>query len=304
MQSVMIQEFGGPEVLRFVETDKPGPGPNDVLIRVKAAGVNPVDWKSREGEYAGLSEDQLPAVPGRDMAGVIEDVGTDVTDWQEGDEVFAFLGPGLGGYQHYVVLGAGDVAAKPASLTMTESGAVPLAAMTAWQGLFDHGGLTPGQRVLILGGAGGVGHLAIQFAKARGATVASTAAADDLDFLRGLGCDEPLAYDAASPLDGVDPVDVVLDLIGGDGREKAFAAVKPEGMVVSVLGEPEARGNVRTAGFMTRPDAAQLAEIAELFDDGKARLEVQRVLPFADAAEAQERLRRDHSRGKTVLDLS
>jgi len=304
MKSVLMREFGGPEVLEVVESDTPTPGPQDVVIRVRAAGVNPVDWKSREGEYPGLKADQLPAIPGRDMAGEITATGAEVTEWQRGDEVFAFLGSGLGGYQDHLVMNAGALTAKPKRLSMIEAAAVPLAAMTAWQGLFDHGGLQAGQRVLILGGAGGVGHMAIQFAKAQGAVVASTAASEDIGFLRELGCDEPLAHDTGDPLSELEPVDLVLDLISGEAQEAAFAVVKPGGILVSTLGMPDSREGVRTDGFIAEPNPGQLREIAGLIDRGKVRVEVQRVLPLTEAAEAQRLQRHEHSRGKTVLEVA
>lgn len=303
MKAVMMNEFGGPEVLGMTDLETPAPGPGDVLVRVHAAGVNPVDWKMREGEYPPVGEDQLPLIPGRDMAGTIEAIGDEVAAWQPGDEVYAFLEPGLGGYSEYLVLSQDSVARKPGSLSMTEAAAVPLAAMTAWQGLFDHGGLERGQRVLILGGSGGVGHLAVQLAKARGAEVAATASGSDLDFLRQIGCDMPVAHDGARFEDVVKPVDVVLDLIGGETRDRAFSVVREGGIVVSTLGEPEARDGIGTAGFMAQPDTRELSAIARLIDEGQVRVEVQRVLPLDRAAEAQRLLREEHSRGKTVLEI-
>ena len=174
MQAVRIHRFGGPEVMAIEEIDRPTPAANEVLIKVFAASVNPVDAKIREGKYPVVTDKDLPYVLGRDVSGEIAATGSDVASFPVGDEVFAFLSPEHGGYEEFVLARADEVAAKPQSLDAVGAAAVPLAGITAWQGLFDHGGLRSGQRVLIHGGAGGVGHFAIQFAKAKGAWVATT----------------------------------------------------------------------------------------------------------------------------------
>src|SRR5580700_9125874 len=187
MKAVVIHSFGSEKVLKLENLSRPAPKADEVLVKVHAASVNPVDYKTREGKFPVVKQEKLPVVLGRDVAGTIEAVGPSARRFKPGDEVYALLDHELGGYAEYVVIREGDVSAKPKHLNFTEAAAVPLVAVTAWQGLFDHGKLQAGQHVLIHGGAGGVGHLAIQIAKARGARVSATAAKEDLEFVRGLG---------------------------------------------------------------------------------------------------------------------
>ena len=196
MQAVRIHRFGGPEVTAVEEVNRPSPAANEVLIKVFAASVNPVDAKMREGKYPVVTEKDLPYVLGRDVSGEIAALGSDVASFLIGDDVFAFLSPEHGGYEEFVLARAAEVAAKPQSLDAVGAAAVPLAGITAWQGLFDHGGLQSGQRVLIHGGAGGVGHFGIQFAKAKGAWVATTVSSSDKDFATDLGADQVVDYKA------------------------------------------------------------------------------------------------------------
>jgi len=200
--------------------------------------VNPVDYKTRAGEYPGVNAAQLPTILGRDVSGTIVDQGAAVTRFEKGDEVYAMLDAGHGGYAEYVTLRAHLCAPKPARLTHIEAAAVPLAALTAWQGLFDHGQLRPGQRVLIHGGAGGVGHLAIQFAKARGAYVASTVSKSDKNFVRSLGADQAIGHEAERFEELVAKVDLVFDLVAGEVQERSWAILKKGGTFVSTLNKP------------------------------------------------------------------
>jgi NADPH:quinone reductase-like Zn-dependent oxidoreductase len=186
MKAVQMHSIGGPEVLGIDEIQMPQPRDDEVVVKVHAASVNPIDWKMRSGK-TGLKQEQLPIVLGRDVSGTVEICGTRAQTLKKGDPIYAMLGRDRGGYAEYALVKAVEGAAKPASLDHVRAAAVPLAALTAWQGLFDHGGLKPGQRVLIHGGAGGVGHFAIQFAKAKGAFVATTVSAADIDFVRKLG---------------------------------------------------------------------------------------------------------------------
>ena len=186
MKAVCIESFGGPETLQVQRIEQPEPAEDEVLIRVRAASVNPVDYKIRSGRYPAVKEQDLPRILGRDVSGVVAAVGAGVTQFHKGDEIFAMLDRGTGGYAEYVTIKADLCAPKPATLGYAEAAAVPLAAITAWQGLFDYGRLEPGQRVLIHGGAGGVGHFAIQLAKARGAQVSTTVSGKDKEFVRAL----------------------------------------------------------------------------------------------------------------------
>ncbi|MBB3565834.1 NADPH:quinone reductase-like Zn-dependent oxidoreductase [Rhizobium sp. BK512] len=305
MQAVRIHRFGGPEVIAIEEIDGPAPAANEVLIKVFAASVNPVDAKMREGKYPVVTERDLPYVLGRDVSGRIEAKGDDVFSVQVGDEVFAFLSPEHGGYAEFVLARADEVAAKPRSLDAIAAAAVPLAGITAWQGLFDHGGLQPGQRVLIHGGAGGVGHFAIQFAKAKGAWVATTVSSDDTEFVRDLGADQVIDYKAEKFENRAEPVDLVFDLIGGETQERSFSVVKPGGALISTLQEPDKRKakrlNIRVSRYTAQPSGAELQEIAALIDQGKVKVVVDATFGLRQVAEAQAALEEKHIRGKVVL---
>ncbi|MFP3547200.1 zinc-binding dehydrogenase [Rhizobium sp. SIMBA_035] len=305
MQAVRIHRFGGPEVMAVEEVDRPSPAANEVLIKVFAASVNPVDAKMREGKYPVVTEKDLPYVLGRDVSGEIAATGSEVASFLVGDEVFAFLSPEHGGYEEYVLARVDEVAVKPQSLDAVGAAAVPLAGITAWQGLFDHGGLQSGQRVLIHGGAGGVGHFAIQFAKAKGAWVATTVSSSDRDFVTDLGADQVIDYKAEKFEEIVDPVDLVFALIGGETQERSFSVVKPGGALISTLQEPDkARAKklkIRAGRYTAQPNGAQLQEIAALIDEGKVKVVVASTFKLRQAAEAQSALGEKHIRGKVVL---
>jgi NADPH:quinone reductase-like Zn-dependent oxidoreductase len=307
MKAVRIRSFGGPEVLELAEVEKPTPKDDEVLIRVHAASVNPVDYKIRSGTYPVVKQDQLPKVLGRDVAGEIERCGAAVRNLKQGDTVYAMLDGGSGGYAEYVTVRADLVAPKPRQLDYRAAAAVPLAGLTAWQGLFDHGHLQPGQRVLIHGGAGGVGHLAVQFAKARGATVAATVSTEDVEFVRQLGADEVIDYSRERFEEKVHDVDLVLDLVAGETQERSWAVLKDGGTMISSLAapsEPKAREHhARAARFVAHPDRGELIEIGRLIDEGKVQPHVSAVFELRQAAEAQAQLERHHAPGKVVLQV-
>ncbi len=308
MQAVRIHRFGGPEVMTIEEIDRPTPAANEVVIKVFAASVNPVDAKIREGKYPVVTETDLPYVLGRDVCGEIAAAGSDVTSFLIGDEVYAFLSPEHGGYEEFVLARPDEVAAKPQSLDAIGAAAVPLAGVTAWQGLFDHGGLEAGQRVLIHGGAGGVGHFAIQLAKAKGAWVATTVSSSDKDFVSNLGADQVIDYKTEKFEDVVAPVDLVFDLIGGETQERSFGVVKPGGALISTLQEPDKaqakKRNIQAARYTAQPNGDQLREIAWLIDQGKIRVAVASTFALRQAAEAQLALQERHIRGKVVLKVA
>ncbi len=289
------------------EIDRPIPSANEVLIKVFAASVNPVDAKMREGKYPVVTEKDLPYLLGRDVSGQIAAAGDDVPSFLIGDDVFAFLSPEHGGYEEFVLALADEVAAKPESLDQVGAAAVPLAGITAWQGLCDHGGLRQGQRILIHGGAGGVGHFAIQFAKAKGAWVATTVSASDKEFASELGADQVIDYKSEKFEDLVEPVDLVFDLIGGETQERSFSIVKPGGALISTLQEPDkaraADRNIRAGRYTAQPNGAQLQEIADLIDEGKVKVVVADTFELREVAEAQAALKDKHLRGKVVLKI-
>jgi NADPH:quinone reductase-like Zn-dependent oxidoreductase len=277
-----------------------------VLIKVLAASVNPVDYKMRSGEFKppGMT---MPMTLGRDIAGIVESVGRDVTRLKVGDDVYALLDRDHGGYAEFVVVKADYVAQMPASADYIHAAAVPLAAITAWQGLFDHGKLHTGERVLIHGAAGGVGHFAVQFAKDRGAHVIATGRAEDRDLLRRLGADEVIDYQNERFEDRVSNVDLVLDLVAGDTQKRSWKSLKKGGRMVSTLQAPSPQeGASRGAtgeSFMAKPDRNALEEIGHMIDDGKVRIIVDQTLPLEAVRRAHQVIENEHVRGKLVLEV-
>ncbi|HVC30283.1 MAG TPA: NADP-dependent oxidoreductase [Steroidobacteraceae bacterium] len=308
MKAVRIRSFGGPEVLEMADVEKPTPRDDEVLIRVRAASVNPVDYKIRSGTYPVVKQDQLPKVLGRDVAGEVERCGSAVRNFKEGDTVYAMLDGGSGGYAEYVTVKADLVAPKPGQCDYRDAAAVPLAGLTAWQGLFDHGHLQAGQRVLIHGAGGGVGHLAVQFAKARGATVVATAAPEDVEFVRHLGADQVIDYTRGRFEESIQgPVDLVLDLVAGETQERSWEVLKDGGAMISSLASPsqeKARErHARAENFIAHPDRTELIEIGRLIDEGRVHPHVSAVFELREAREAQLQLEQHHAQGKVVLQV-
>jgi NADPH:quinone reductase-like Zn-dependent oxidoreductase len=267
--------------------------------------VNPVDYKIREGGYPAVKQSQLPIILGRDVAGVVSQVGASAEGLKPGDEIFAMVPQDRGGYAEQVTVPARLCAPKPRTLDFVQAAAVPLAALTAWQGLFDHGHLKPGQRVLIHGASGGVGPFAVQFAKVKGAVVFATASAEARDFVQSLGADRVIDYKAERFEEIVRDADLVYDLIGGETEERSWQVLKRGGTLVSTVHEPDparaAAAGVRATRYTCQPNGEQLAEIGALIDAGKVVVTIAKVFPLADAAEAERRLKDGHVVGKVVL---
>jgi NADPH:quinone reductase-like Zn-dependent oxidoreductase len=305
MRAFRIHNFGGPDVLKEDEVPVPQPQADELLVRVHAASINPIDLKIRDGSRG--DPKKLPIAMGRDVAGTVESLGSRTEGVSKGDAVFAMLDWDRGGYAQYVIVKAMEWAPAPEKIDLTHAGAVPLAAITAYQGLFDHGRLQKGQRVLIHGGAGGVGHFSIQLAKAKGAWVATTVSEKDVEFVRGLGADQIVDYKKQKFEDEVNDVDLVYDLIAGEVQERSFQVVKNGGAIISTLKEPDKeRAKVKklhVAHYMAKPNGKELAEIGRLIDDGRVRPVVDSVFRFEDAAKAQEHLDHGHVRGKIVLEV-
>jgi len=306
MKAVCIYGYGGPEVLVYEDAPRPHPDAGEVLVRIHAAAINPVDWKIREGHLKTMLHHTLPLVLGWDVSGVVESLGPGLTRLKVGDEVFSR--PDIerdGAYAEFIVMKESDVALKPKSLDHIHAAALPLAGLTAWQTLFDAGALAAGQRVLIHAAAGGVGTLAVQLAKWKGAHVIATASAHNHDFLRKLGVDQVVDYDTERFETVVAPVDVILDPMGGETQDRSWQVLKPGGILISIASPPAAEAaakhGVRQAFVFTQPNAAQLAEIAQLADAQKLKAIVQTVLPLSDATRGQELSQRGHTRGKIVL---
>ncbi|MEU8030048.1 NADP-dependent oxidoreductase [Streptomyces sp. NPDC049099] len=311
MRAVSQDRAGAPDVLKVVEVPRPVPGRGEILVRVRAAGVNPADWKTRErGVFADGSG--MPFTLGFDVAGVVEAVGAGVTLFGAGDEVFGmprFPHP-AGAYAEYVTAPARHFAPRPQGLTAVEAGALPLAALTAWQALVDTADVRPGQRVLVHAAAGGVGHLAVQIAKARGAYVIGTARAAKHELLRSLGADEVIDYRAQDFAETVRDVDVVLDSLGGPHCVRSLRTLRPGGTLVALLPpdgtfpveEAEAAG-VRAVFMLVEPDHAGLRGIASLVEQGCLRVLVDQVFPLEEAARAHALGETGRTTGKIVLSV-
>ena len=308
MKAGRIHRFGGPEVLVIEDVPRPEPKAGEVLVQLLGTSVNPVDYKTREGKFPPISADKLPVTLGRDIAGMVVACGPDVGDVAIADSVYGMPQLDHGSYAEFAILRAVDLATSPATLPVVEAAAVPLAALTAWQGLFRHAGLAAGQRVLIHGAAGGVGHFAVQFAKVHGATVFATGSAADLDFVRGLGAETAIDYKDGRFEDEARDIDVVLDLIGGSTQERSWAVIKPGGILVSTVAEPDrARESAAKARpgkrYMTVSSGADLGEIARLIDAGDVRVYIAKIFDFADLVAAQTMLQAGGVRGKIAVKI-
>ncbi|HMO50037.1 MAG TPA: NADP-dependent oxidoreductase [Kiritimatiellia bacterium] len=315
MKTILFRAYGGPEVLEMAEVSDPHPGPNEVRIRVRAAGVNPVDSKIRRGLLQQRLPHVLPIIPGWDVAGEVDAVGDGVTRFRVGDAVFAYARKPVvqfGAYAEYIVLPENQAANKPVRASHVEAASIPLAALTAWQSLFDAAGLRAGQSVLIHAGAGGVGGFAIQLAKQAGATVITTAGPENHAYVRSLGADEVIDYRALDFRAAVSEhfpggVDVAYDTVGGDVQTRSADVVKPGGVLVSILAYAD-EAALRARGIETRyvfvaPNREQLAELAARFDAGTLTTRIAGVLPLSEAATAHRQIETGHTAGKLVLRL-
>ena len=317
MKAVRIHEFGEAEVMKIEEVESPVPASDEILVKVYASGVNPVDWVIRNGANDVLRPFlTLPMTLGWDAAGVIEELGSDVTGFQKGDAVYGVPNfPGDGSYAEYCAAKASQFALKPKSLSFNEAAGVPLAALTGWTGMFAHGKLQPGQRILIQGASGGVGSFAVQFAKAKGAYVIAIASTDNIEYVKQLGADEVIDYKTQKFEDLVRDIDVVLEaspLRDNNERIKSVSVLKQAGIFVSVnvdfpfndelmkaLAEKNAKGEMSP----NQPKQEWLQEIAQLIDEGKVQVLISRVFPLEQVAEAHRESETWHVRGKLVLEV-
>ena len=308
MKAVRIHEFGGLDSLKVEDAPMPEPREGEVLVRIHAAGINPVDWKTCAGEgVASRLEDPFPFIPGWDVSGVVEALGAGVSGFKVGDAVCGMVRWhwGGGGYAEYVAAPAVDLVARPGTMDDPQAAGLPLAALTAWQALFETADLQAGQTVLIHAAAGGVGHVAVQLAKWKGARVIGTASARNEAFLRELGVDRVIDYNETRFEDVAGDVDVVLDCVGGEIQERSWGVLKPGGMLASIRGRPsaeqaEARG-VRARHVSVRAEQAQLHAIADLANEARLRVHVHETLPLDQVRKAHEMSKTGHTRGKLVL---
>ncbi len=308
MKAVEIHHYGGPEELKYEEAAIPDIHPDDVLVRVYASGVNPVDWKIRQGGHKTDHDPSLPRILGWDFSGVIEKVGDKVTTFKAGDAVYGR--PDLtrdGTYAEYVAVRATEIARKPQKIDHKAASGVALAALTAWQGLLEHGQLQAGQRVLIHGASGGVGTFAVQIAKWKGAYVIGTASGKNAGFVEELGADEVINYETTDFSTQVKGIDVVFDTQGGEVQEKSLAVLKQGGIIVSTVGIKDADAikakGLRSAAYMAQSRTKDLQQIAQLIDSGAVIPVISKILPLKDAAEAHRIGEKGHVRGKIVLQV-
>jgi NADPH:quinone reductase-like Zn-dependent oxidoreductase len=300
MQAVVIHETGDPDVLRYEEAERPEPGDGEVLIKVRAAAVNPIDWKYRRG----LAEKQLPAVLGNDVSGTVE--LSRAEGFAVGDEVFGFAASG--GYAEFATAPAAVIAKKPAGVSHEQAAAIPVAGLTAWQALFDRGSLERGQTALIAGAAGGVGHFAVQFAKLAGVHTVSTGSSRNRDFVLGLGADEYIDYTRQDVAEAVSGIDVALDTVGGETTQSLLPTLREGGILVTIANAPpteaaQARGG-RAELLVMSPSSEQLARIANMVAAGDVRVELADVMPLSEVQRAHELSESGHTRGKIVLTIA
>jgi NADPH:quinone reductase-like Zn-dependent oxidoreductase len=304
MKAIIIKEYGNDDVLNYDDVERPNPKADEVLVKVRVAGVNPVDWKIRNGlgERLGL---KLPIMLGGEIAGTIEKLGDAVRGFREGDAVYGIIRSG--GFAEYAIAKMGDIASKPQSLDFENAAAVPLGALTAWQAIFDLAHLSSGQRILITGASGGVGSLAVQLAKAKGAYVIGTASGRNEEFVRDLGADEFVDYTKQNFEEVVKDVDVVFDAVGGDTFERAFQTLKKGGFLVTSVEFPSEEKaqefGVKAARVYCKPNAEQLAAISALVDEGKLKAHVATVLPLIEVKKAFQLSESGRTRGKIVLQI-
>jgi NADPH:quinone reductase-like Zn-dependent oxidoreductase len=306
MKAVRIHQYGGPEVLKYEEAPQPNPMPGDVVVRVHAAAINPVDWKVREGYLRERLKHSLPLILGWDLSGVVETTAPGIDRFKIGDEVYSR--PDLsrdGAYAECIAVRESEIALKPKSADHIHAAAIPLAGLTAWQSLIVAAQISSGQKVLIHGAAGGVGSLAVQLAKWKGAYVIGTASARNHDLVRQLGADEVIDYHAVKFEDVAREVDIVLDTIGGETQHRSWRVLKRGGILVSIVSPPSPEMakeyGVRQAFVFIEPNATELADLAQLVDSGKLRPVVETILPLAEARHGQEISQSGHARGKIVL---
>jgi len=307
MKAVRMHDYGKADVLVYEDAPRAEPKSKEVLVRIHAAGVNPVDWKVREGMFA-KPKSRLPLILGGEVSGVVESCGAEVKGFKPGDEVWSLLSlMRSGGYAEFTTIPETELAKKPKSIDFVHAAGVPLAALTAWQALFDKGGLKEGQSVLIHAGAGGVGHFAIQLAKAKGAKVYATASEGNLEFLKELGADVTIDYKAQKFEDVAKEMDVVLDSIGGETQARSLGCLKKGGYLVSIVQPPDQKKleelGLKGSIMLVTPNVKELDEIGALIEAKKVKCVVSATVPLAEARKAHELSETGHTKGKIVLEV-
>lgn len=305
MKAVIIHQFGGPEQLKYEDVPAPEPQAGEALVKIHATSVNPIDWKVRSGQHGDY---QLPLILGWDVSGTIEKVGSGVTTFKTGDAVYGRPDVSRNGtYAEYVVVKVSELALKPERTDYKTAASIPLAGLTAWQGIFDHGQLQQGQKILIHGGSGGVGTFAIQFAKWKKAYVATTSSEANIQFLKDLGADEVIDYNKDKFEDLLKDFDVVYDTIGGETQKRSVKVLKPGGILVSTVGiadeEILKEKNIKGIPYMAQSTPEQLNIIGGLLNEGKIQPIITKIYPLNAIAEAHKVSEEGHVRGKIVIQV-
>ncbi len=303
IRAIRVHSYGDADQLKLEHIQRPEPQAGEVLIQVHAAGVNPMDWKIRRGYFKDVMPMHFPYIPGLELAGVVVEVGPGVTAFQKGQAVYGQSMQGT--YAEYTVAGTDSLALQPQSLSFEEAATVPVGATTAWQGLFDHGKLEAGQRVLIQGASGGVGLFAVQFARWKGAHVLATTSGANVYFVRSLGAETVIDYTTTALASVVHNVDLVFNTVGGSAPEDSLQVVKRGGTLVTIAGQPTAekaqeRG-VRATSFYTQVGSELLETFARLIDEGQVKVAIEKVFPLSEASQAHELSQQGHGRGRIVL---
>ena len=310
MKAAQISEFGGSEVVQVYNATKPNPGAGKVIVRVHAAGVNPFDWKIRQGHYQKTMPLRLPMTLGGDFSGVVEEVGSGVSNFRKGDEVFgtaSVLGGGSGSFAEMALADSKTIAHKPKNVSHEEAAALPVAGISAWQALVETINLSKGQKILIHGGAGGIGTFAIQLAKHLGAHVATTVREKDKHFVKNLGADEVIDYENQSFDDILKDYDAVFDTVGGETYAKSFRVLKKGGIIVSMLEQPRQdlmkEHGVRAVAQFTQVNGERLSKLAELVDRHAIRVQIDKKFPLDKAGEALMYQQEGHPIGKVIISV-
>lgn len=306
MRAARFHDYGAPDVLVVERAPRPEPKEGEVLVRVYAAGVNPIDWKLRAGYLKAFMPVELPYTPGYDLAGTVEEVGPGVTAFTPGHAVF---GRGMGTYAEYAIAPVTALAPKPDNISFDQAATIPIGGVTAWVGLFDTADLQAGQRLLVQGAAGGTGSYAVQLGHWKGASVIGTASSSNVEFVRSLGADEVVDYTTTSIEETVSGLDVVLDTVGGEVMDRSWSVLKPSGILVEVAGMPDEEAarqhGVRTSGVQAPPDISGiLRQLGDLIQSGAVKTEVGTVFPLDQAAQAHALSETGHGRGRIVLHIA
>ena len=304
MQAIRVHDYGGPEVLVLEQAPRPEPKADEVLIRVRAAGVNPADWKYRSGAYKQFMPLQFPWTPGLEGSGKIESVGANVTAFKKGDEVYGII---TSSYAEYALAKTNEIQRKPASLTFEEAASLPVGALTAWGALIDSAKIEAGQRVLVHGAAGGVGAYVVQLARWKGVHVIGTASTRNVDFVRSLGAENVIDYSATRFETVVHDMDVVIDTVGGDLAERSFQVLRPGGIYVTVAGrlaEDAGKAQKITATSGGRASPENLKQISDLINTKQLKPVTSKVFPLAEARQAHELSQTGHGRGRIILHVA